>query len=139
MGKVAIGYVDMVADLFHYGHVNCLRNAKTKCNYLIVGVHSNECAHTYKRIPILTMEERASVVEACRFVDQVVINAPVIITNDYLDNLKVDKVFHCHSLEDDEKYNYMYKNVLERFERLEYTDTISTTNIINRIKDRYTN
>ena len=48
-------YVDMVADLFHYGHVNFLRQARECGDYLLVGVHADETVMTYKRRPILSM------------------------------------------------------------------------------------
>ena len=47
-----IVYVDMVGDLFHYGHVEILRRAKEKGDKLIVGVHSDETVMEYKRKPI---------------------------------------------------------------------------------------
>jgi cytidyltransferase-like protein len=35
-------YVDMVADLFHYGHVNFLKQARQFGDYLLVGIHSDK-------------------------------------------------------------------------------------------------
>ena len=55
MGRV---YVDMAADLFHYGHVAFLRRARELGDFLIVGVHSDETLASYKRWPILSMLER---------------------------------------------------------------------------------
>ena len=48
-------YVDMVADLFHYGHVNFLRQARKHGDYLLVGVHADETVMSYKRRPIFSM------------------------------------------------------------------------------------
>ncbi len=56
----------MVADLFHYGHVNFLRQAKEHGDYLLVGVHADETVMIYKPRPILSMEERVASVEGCR-------------------------------------------------------------------------
>ena len=58
-----IVYVDMVGDLFHYGHVNMLRNAKNQGDILYVGVHNDLDVKSYKRTPIMTMEERIKVIE----------------------------------------------------------------------------
>lgn len=41
-------YVDMTADLFHYGHVNFLKQASEIGDYLIVGVHSDQTVENYK-------------------------------------------------------------------------------------------
>jgi len=62
----------MVADLFHYGHVGMLRQAKEHGDYLLVGVHADETVMSYKRRPIFSMEERVASVEGCRYVDEVV-------------------------------------------------------------------
>ncbi len=50
----------MVADLFHYGHVNFLRQAREHGDYLLVGVHADETVMSYKRRPIFSMEERVA-------------------------------------------------------------------------------
>ena len=50
----------MVADLFHYGHVNFLKKASSHGDFLLVGVHADEEVMTYKRRPILSMEERVA-------------------------------------------------------------------------------
>jgi cytidyltransferase-like protein len=50
-----------VADLFHYGHVNFLRTARKHGDYLLVEIHSDEVVRTYKRAPVLSMDERIAV------------------------------------------------------------------------------
>ena len=56
----------MTADLFHFGHVNFLKQASEIGDYLIVGIHSDETVQNYKRPPIITMKERIAVVASCR-------------------------------------------------------------------------
>ncbi len=53
-------YADMVADLFHYGHVEFLKKARALGDYLLVGIHGDDVLVSYKRRPILTMEERVA-------------------------------------------------------------------------------
>ena len=73
MKEYRIGYTTGVFDLFHIGHLNVLKNAKAKCNYLIVGVSTDECVKTYKnKTPIIPFEERKAIVEAIEYVDEVV-------------------------------------------------------------------
>ena len=70
-------YVDMVADLFHFGHVAFLEQARAYGEELVVGVHSDATVESYKRRPIMTMDERVASVRGCRFVDEVVPDAPM--------------------------------------------------------------
>ncbi len=51
-------YADMMADLFHYGHIEFLRQARTLGDYLLVGIHSDEEVEAHKRRPVLTLDER---------------------------------------------------------------------------------
>jgi len=129
------GYMDMVGDLFHYGHVRQIKRVYDMGYNVIVGVHANETVEVYKRTPILNMDERIEVIKSCKYVSSIIPNAPLIITQEYLDKHNIDMVFHAHLLEDDLKYNKMYEIPLKlgKFTRTEYTTEISTTDIINRI------
>ena len=68
-----IGYTTGVFDLFHIGHLNILKRAKLECDYLIVGVTSDELALSAKnKKPIIPFQERMEIVESIKFVDEVV-------------------------------------------------------------------
>ena len=60
-------YVDMEADLFHYGHVEFLKKARALGDCLLVGVIADDVLVSYKRRPILTMHERIASVAGCRY------------------------------------------------------------------------
>lgn len=73
MGKQIIGYTTGVYDLFHIGHLNILKKARENCDYLIVGVTTDdEVLRVKKRTPIIPFEERIEIVGALNFVDQAV-------------------------------------------------------------------
>ena len=72
-GNRIIGYTAGVFDLFHIGHLNIIRRAKENCDYLIVAISTDELVGSYKKhFPVFTFEERTSIVEALKYVDEVV-------------------------------------------------------------------
>lgn len=68
-----IGFTSGVYDMFHIGHLNVIRRAKERCDYLIVGVSTDDLVEKNKnKRPIISYEERTAIVAAIRYVDQVV-------------------------------------------------------------------
>jgi glycerol-3-phosphate cytidylyltransferase len=88
-----IGYTTGVFDLFHIGHLNVLKRAKLECDYLIVGVTSDELSMAAKnKKPIIPFIERMEIVEAIKFVDEVVPQTNYD-KEEAWNNLKFDKMF----------------------------------------------
>ncbi len=73
MKRYKIGYTTGVFDMFHVGHLNILQRAKEQCEYLIVGVTTDElCFQRKNKYPIINQEERKAIVKAIRYVDEVI-------------------------------------------------------------------
>jgi cytidyltransferase-like protein len=128
-------YADMVGDLFHYGHVRFLERASTLGDMLVVGIHSDETVRAYKRVPVMTMKERIQVIAACRFVDEVIPDAPLVVTREWIDEHQLDLVVHGDDL-DEEMLGTMYGDPrdLGILEIIPYANGISTTEIMDRVR-----
>ena len=68
-----VGYTTGVYDLFHIGHLNILKRAKMHCDFLIVGVTTDElCKARKNKYPVIPYDERVEIVKSIRYVDEVV-------------------------------------------------------------------
>ena len=132
--KKIVGYTAGVFDLFHIGHVNILRNAKSMCDYLIVGVSTDELVAYKHKKAIIPYEQRVEVVSACKYVD-------TVVAQEDMDKLKMWKKlkFNIMFVGDDwfktEKWNEIEKKLKK--EGVEtvyfpYTKNVSST-LINEI------
>lgn len=129
-------YVDMVGDLFHAGHVQLLREARRHGDWLVVGVLSDETVASYKRRPIMTLDERVAVIEACRYVDEVIADSPDRVTADFLDEHAITTVVHGDDLSLEGAASVYGSAVADgRFVHIARTSAISTTSLIQRVLD----
>ena len=137
MDKKIIGYTTGVYDLFHIGHLNLLRNAKKNCDYLIVGLTTDELVQYKGKSPVIPLEERMAIVEAIKYVDEVVIQ-------DDLDKVKAWEKYHYDILfvgddwKGNDKWNEYERQLNERgakVQYLPYTKTTSSTLITKVLND----
>jgi glycerol-3-phosphate cytidylyltransferase len=136
MKKYKIGYTTGVFDLFHIGHLNILKKAKEQCDYLIVGVSTDENVQAYKhKTPVIPYEQRAAIVQAIRYVDQVV-------PQENMDKFAAWEKYHFNALfhGDDWKGSNMYDDVEKQLKAvgvdvvfIKHTDGISSTQITEKI------
>jgi len=133
-----IGFTAGTFDMFHVGHLNLLTEAKKKCDYLIVGVNSDELVSLYKnKLPIINVHDRMEVINALEVVNQV----------ELMENLdKVDAWkkfnFDCVFIGDDWKGSSRWIETERQLEQygvdvcfLPYTKGISSTKILEKISD----
>lgn len=142
MKKYKVGYTTGVFDLFHIGHLNVLRNAKEQCEYLIVGVSTDEVVESYKnKKPIIPFKERVKIVESIKYVDEVVPQTNMDKKSAW-ETLHFDVLFHG----DDWKGSAMYDKYMKEFEgtgveivflpHTEGTSSTTLTAVLNKVLEK---
>jgi len=136
-----IGYTTGVFDMFHIGHLNILKNAKEYCDYLIVGVSTDELVKSYKnKTPIIPFTERLEIVEAIKYVDRVVPQTSMSKLAAWQE-LHFDVMLHGSDLKNAD----LYKSVVQELNEvgvdvvfLPHTSGVSSTllsEVLHKLKD----
>lgn len=137
MKKYKIGYTTGVYDMFHIGHLNILRNAKEQCDYLIVGVSTDELVLQEKhKNTVIPYEERKAIVAAIKYVDEVV---PQVNKNKLAawEKLHFDKMFVGSDWMGTPQWEQYEKELIPlgvEIIYLPHTDGVSSTELANIIK-----
>ena len=134
--KKIIGYTTGVFDMFHIGHLNILKKAKEQCEFLVVGVTTDElCLKRKNKLPIICESDRVEIVESIKYVDKVVLQDNM----DKLDAVKkhkADAVFVGSDWQGTEawnKYEKEFATVGCTVVYLDHTDGISSTILRERL------
>ncbi len=140
MSKKIIGYTTGVFDMFHIGHLHLLKKAKNRCDYLIVGVSTDELVQSYKnKMPIIPFEHRLEIVSSLKFVDEVI----AVTHRDKLQSF-FDVGYDVLFVGDDWKGSDIFNNLekdLEKYnasiEYFPYTKEVSSTKFREILQDIY--
>jgi cytidyltransferase-like protein len=119
--------------------VALLRAAREFGDWLIVGVLSDEVVASYKRRPIMSLAERVAVIEACRYVDEVLPDAPYAHTTEFLDEHDIAVVVHGDDLSPEAiEEVFGPAAAAGKLRLVTYTAGVSTTELISRARKRMT-
>lgn len=134
--KLIVGYTTGVYDMFHIGHLNILKRAKAECDYLIVGVTTDELSLSRKgKTPIIPLVERMEIVKNLTFVDQVVPQESMDKFQAW-EKYKFDKMFVGSDWKGTDKWNQMeidFAKVGVEIVYFPYTDSTSSTLLKERL------
>ncbi len=137
MKKYRRGYTTGVFDMFHIGHLNILRRAKENCEYLIVGVTTDElCCKRKKKLPVIPENQRMEIVSSIKYVDEVVKQENMDKFN-AISKLRCDVVFvgsDWQGTKEWDEYEKQFKLVNCDVIYLPHTDSISSTLLREKMK-----
>uniref|UniRef100_A0A674ALB5 choline-phosphate cytidylyltransferase n=1 Tax=Salmo trutta TaxID=8032 RepID=A0A674ALB5_SALTR len=133
-------YADGIFDVFHSGHARALM----QCLTLAVCVSTfplnmSLSVHLFKGFTVMNEDERYDAVSHCRYVDEVVRNAPWTLTPEFLAKHRIDFVAHDDIPYTSAGQDDVYKHIKEAgmFAPTQRTEGISTSDIITRIVRDY--
>lgn len=128
-------WVDGCFDMMHFGHANALRQARAMGDYLVVGVHSDAEVEKNKGPCVMKEDERYAAVAACKWVDEVVKDAPYVTEIEVLDQHNIDFVVHGDDITTAADGSDCYQIVKDagRYKECKRTVGVSTTELVGRM------
>lgn len=128
-------YLDGCFDIMHSGHYNAIRQAKMLGKVLVAGIHSDEEISRNKGPPVMCMKERLAMVTGCKWVDEIVENAPYSPDSAWLDRCNCLYLAHGDDIavNSDGVDAYGALKSAGRFKVIKRTEGISTTSIVGKL------
>lgn len=122
-------YISASCDLLHPGVIERLRRARELGDFLYVGIWDDEMTRYYRgsSYPLQTVQERVLMALGCRYVDEVIIGAPYILTGDLLTSLNITKVVHVTSDDD---------NVLKKYQDIDPYEVAKERGIFTELQSQ---
>mmetsp|Transcript_8295 Transcript_8295/g.12269 ORF Transcript_8295/g.12269 Transcript_8295/m.12269 type:complete len:425 (-) Transcript_8295:418-1692(-) len=142
-------YVDGAFDMFHAGHIAALREAKKHGDFVLVGIHDDITVNSYKggNFPIMNLHERVLSVLSSKYVNEVIIGAPLEISEDMIKTMNISMVVHgvhqdkrLNPVDPNEQDPYKVPKQLGIFQEIDSKSELSVHDIVRRItqkRDQY--
>ena len=132
--KEVVVYTSVVCDLIHIGHINLFKKAKSLGDKLIVGVITDDGVAKYKRKPIIPFEQRLNVISSIKYVDKAIGQDSRSGKNNMIKIGNISILTRGDDIEISDEIEYI-KSVKGKFVKIPYTNGISTSRIIEIIKN----
>lgn len=137
--RYSIGFTNGCFDLLHEGHINFLEKAKSKCNYLVVGLNSDKSIKKIKgnKRPILNLKQRKKIIKSVKYVDKVMVfnqETPINL----IKKIKPDIIFKGGDYKKENVVGYNFQKERNKSVKIiSFTDNVSTTKIINKLIKKF--
>ena len=137
--RYSIGFTNGCFDLLHEGHINFLEKAKSKCNYLVVGINSDKSIKKIKgnKRPILNLKQRKRIIKSVKYVDKVMVfnqETPINL----IKKIKPDVIFKGGDYKKENVVGYNFQKERNKSVKIiSFIDNVSTTKIINKLIKKF--
>ena len=137
--RYSIGFTNGCFDLLHEGHINFLEKAKSKCNYLVVGLNSDKSIKKIKgnKRPILNLKQRKRIIKSIKYVDKVMVfnqETPINL----IKKIKPDVIFKGGDYKKENVVGYNFQKERNKSVKIiSFIDNVSTTKIINKLIKKF--
>jgi len=135
-GKKALrGYIDGCFDIMHSGHFNAVRQAKGLCDYLVVGIHSDEEISENKALPVLMQDERYALLDHIKWIDEILYDVPYSPLLATLEKARADFCVHGDDMPVNAQGFCAYDDMRDagKLRIIKRTEGVSTTDLIGRL------
>lgn len=134
--KQTRGYMTICADIIHSGHFNCIRQAKQFTDHLIIGLIADEEILRCKGPPVMNQDERAAMIRACKWADEVIVGSEYHVSVEIIERLGCDYCVHGDDIairKDTGKDAYAEVREAGMLRVVKRTEGISTTDMVGKM------
>lgn len=129
------GYIDGCFDIMHSGHYNAIRQAKSICDTLVVGIHSDQEIAENKSMPVMRQEERYRLLDHIKWIDEILYDVPYSPELATLERARADFCIHGDDMPVNSQGFCAYDEMRHagRLRIIKRTEGVSTTDLIGRL------
>jgi ethanolamine-phosphate cytidylyltransferase len=134
-GRKTRGYLDGCFDLMHSGHFNAIRQAKTLCDILVVGISSDAEIALNKASPVLKERERYELLKHIKWIDEIIYDVPYSPSLAFINEHNIDFVIHGDDMPLNQEGKNPYEDIIRanKLKIIRRTEGVSTTDIVGRM------